>query len=279
MVRNIGLHLRLTTTLLNLINKAIEQKSTIMQCFFIISDNMQYVSFAEGELEACRKKIKEHFKEVYLHASYWVNLAGMRRNGWKTFKREVELARQLGFTHVIIHPGSATGCKNKNEGIEYLAKALNRALEKYNDITIVLENTAHGNMSVGGDLEDFKVLMGLITDPNRIAFCLDTAHAYAYGYDISTDEGLNDFVKLVNDCIGLEKVKVIHLNDSEKSLGSRIDKHAIPGKGMLGEQALRRFMNHPQLRNISVLLELPPLEDVEEMKLLTKVRSWIDDRV
>lgn len=275
-MRNIGLHLRLTTTLLSLINKAIEQKSTIMQCFFIISENMQYVSFAEGELEACRKKIKEHFKEVYLHASYWVNLAGMRRNGWKTFKREVELARQLGFTHVIIHPGSATGCKDKSEGISYLAKALNRALEKYDDITIVLENTAHGNMSVGGDLEDFKSLLSLIKEPNRIAFCLDTAHAYAYGYDISTAQGLDSFVELLDTCVGLEKLKIIHLNDSEKDLGSRIDKHAIPGEGKLGKDALQRCMNHPKLRHISVLLELPVLQDFEEMEILKKIRSWAE---
>ena len=71
MVRNIGLHLRLTTTLSDLIDKAIAQKSTVMQCFFIIQESMSYISFAEGELELCRKKIKDHFKEVYLHASYF----------------------------------------------------------------------------------------------------------------------------------------------------------------------------------------------------------------
>ena len=273
-MKNIGLHLRLTTTLSDLIDKAIQQKSTIVQCFFIIQETMSYVSFSEGELEACRKKIKDHFKEVYLHASYWVNLSGMRRNGWKTFKREVELARQLGFTHVVIHPGSATGCKDKKEGIICLSKALNRALEKYNDITIVLENTAHGKMSVGGDLEDFKFLMTLITEPHRIAFCLDTAHAYAYGYDIATEKGLDDFIDLVDSCIGLEKVKVIHLNDSEKDFGSYIDKHAVPGQGKIGEEALKRCMNHPKLKNASVLLELPVLDDDQEMALLMKIRSW-----
>jgi deoxyribonuclease-4 len=274
MVRTIGLHLRLTTTLSDLIDKAIRQKSNVMQCFFILQETMSYISFAEGELEACRQKIKDNFKEVYLHASYWVNLAGMRNNGWRTFKREVELARQLGFSHVVIHPGSATGCKDRQEGIVYLSKALNRALEKYDDITIVLENTAHGKTSVGGDLEDFKVLMALITEPHRIAFCLDTAHAYAYGYDIATVQGLDDFIALVDQCIGLEKVKVLHLNDSDKEFGSRIDKHAAPGKGRIGIEALERCMNHPKLQHASVLLELPVLEDAQELEYLDIVRSW-----
>ncbi len=274
MVRTIGLHLRLTTTLSDLIDKAIRQKSNVMQCFFILQETLSYVSFEEGELEACRQKIKENFKEVYLHASYWVNLAGMRNNGWRTFKREVELARQLGFSHVVIHPGSATGCKDRQEGIVYLSKALNRALEKYDDITIVLENTAHGKTSVGGDLEDFRALMALITEPHRIAFCLDTAHAYAYGYDVSTVQGLEDFITLVDSCVGLEKVRVLHLNDSEKELGSRIDKHATPGKGRIGLEALQRCMNHPKLQHASVLLELPVLEDAQEIELLDMVRSW-----
>ena len=273
-MRNIGLHGRLTSTLSALIDRAISQKSTILQCFFITQEAMEYVTFAPGELESCRKKIQTNFKQAYLHASYWVNLAGMRRNGWKTFKREVELAIALGFTHVVIHPGSATGCETREQGLEYLARALNRALEKYHDITIVIENTAHGNMSIGGNLKDFKALLALITEPHRLAFCIDTAHAYVYGYDITTAQGLEDFVEEIERTIGLNKVILLHLNDSEKPLGSKIDKHETPGKGLIGLDALRRCFEHPRFAHTSVIVEAPMLADEKELELLAMMRSW-----
>ena len=220
------------------------------------------------------KFLLKYFKELYLHASYWVNLSGKRNSGWRTFKKELELAQKLGFTHIVIHPGSSTGCKTKQEGIECLANALNKALERYHDITIVLENIAHAKMSIGGDLQDFKKMMKLIKEPDRIAFCLDTAHAYSYGYDIVKEKELEKFVKEVDDCIGAKRVVVLHLNDAEKKCGSRIDKHAIPGKGLIGEKSLKAFMNHPKLKHASIILELPILSDEQEVEILKMVRSW-----
>ena len=274
MARHIGLHLRLTTTLTNLYNKAISLSAPILQCFFIIQNVNTYITFTSGELESSLITRKKHFKELYLHASYWVNLSGKRNNGWRTFKKELELARTLGFTHIVIHPGSSTGCKNKAEGIECLAKALNKALSRYDDITIVLENVAHGRMSVGGDLKDFKKLLALIDFPDRIGFCLDTAHAYAYGYDLVDEKKREKFITDIGSCLGFHRISLIHLNDSEKKCGSRIDKHAVPGKGLIGEDALKAFMNHTELKSIPIILELPVLPLDEEREILSMVQSW-----
>lgn len=276
MARNIGIHLRLQDSLLKLYDRALALNVSVLQCFFIVQNINTYITFAQGELEACIEKSKK-FKELYLHASYWVNLSGKRNNGWRTFKKELELAKTLGFTHIVIHPGSSTGCRSKEEGITYLAKALNKALDRYNDITIVVENIAHGKMSVGGDLQDFKVLLSLLTQPDRIAFCLDSAHAFAYGYDISTQKGLDDFVQEVDDCLGLHRVVLLHLNDSEKKCGSRIDKHAVIGKGLIGQEGLSRFVTHPRLQHASVILEMPVLSEDEEECELKKVRSWCNE--
>ncbi len=274
MARTLGLHLRLATSLTDLYEKAIRLKLPLLQCFFIVQNINKYITFTAGELETSLKLRKKHFKELYLHASYWVNLSGKKNSGWRTFKKELELAQKLQFTHIVIHPGSSTGCKNKEEGIAYLAKALNKALSRYHDITIVLENIAHAKMSVGGDLKDFKELLAQIDEPDRIAFCLDTAHAYSYGYDITTQENINAFVDEVEECIGTKRVVVIHLNDSEKKCGSRIDKHATPGEGLIGEEALKLFMNHPKLKHASVILELPVMSDEEEETILKKIQSW-----
>ena len=274
MARNIGLHLRLSTSLPKLLDRAIKLKTPILQCFFIVQGINKYITFSAGELEESLKKRKKHFKELYLHASYWVNLSGKKNSGWRTFKKELELAQKLGFTHMVIHPGSSTGCKTKKEGITYLAKALNKALDRYKDITIVLENIAHGKMSVGGDLKDFKEMLEQIDEPDRIAFCIDTAHAYSYGYDLTDSKELTKFIKEIDDCVGAQRVAVLHLNDAENKCGSRIDKHAIPGEGLIGEKPLKTFMNHPKLRHASIILELPVLPEKEEEEILKKVQSW-----
>ena len=274
MARNIGLHLRLSGSLLELLDRALALKQSIVQCFFIVQGINKYITFTEGELEKCLKKRKKHFKELYLHASYWVNLSGKRNNGWRTFKKELELARTLGFTHIVIHPGSSTGCKTKQEGITCLATALNKALSRYDDITIVIENIAHAKMSVGGDLEDFKELLDQIDEPDRIAFCIDTAHAYSYGYDIVDKKEFTKFIKKIDDCIGTQRVSLLHLNDSEKKCGSRIDKHAVPGEGEIGEDTLKAFMNHPKLKHASIILELPVLPEEKEDEILKKVKMW-----
>lgn len=274
MARNIGVHLRLSSTLTDLYQRAIDLKVPIVQCFFIVQGINKYITFTAGELEESLKKRKKYFKELYLHASYWVNLSGKKNSGWRTFKKELELAQKLGFTHIVIHPGSSTGCKTKKEGISYLAKALNKALSRYHDITIVIENTAHAKMSVGGDLQDFKEMLEQIDEPDRIAFCIDTAHAYSYGYDIVDEKEREAFIQSIGDCVGFKRVVLLHLNDAEKKCGSRIDKHATPGQGLIGEEPLKVFMNHPKLKHASVILELPVMQKKEEEEILNKVRSW-----
>lgn len=274
MARNIGIHLRLGSSLSKLLDRAIALKQPLIQCFFIVQGINKYVTFTSGELEECLEKSKKHFKELYLHASYWVNLSGKKNSGWRTFKKELELARSLGFTHIVIHPGSSTGCKDKKEGITYLAKALNKAIERYPDITIVIENIAHAKMSVGGDLEDFKELLERVDEPDRIAFCMDTAHAFSYGYDLTDKTEFTKFIKKIDECIGTQRVALLHLNDSEKKCASRIDKHAVPGEGLIGEEPLKAFMNHPKLKHASVILELPVLPEEKEEEILEKVRSW-----
>jgi len=272
-VRNIGLHLRLTTTLSALLEKAQAAGSPVMQCFFIPQGGSTYSTFTPEEIERCLA-LRPYFKELYLHASYWVNLAGRYNNGWKPFHRELELAKQLAFTHMVIHPGSATGCTSKEEGIEYLARALNKIFEKEHEVKIVLENTAHANKCVGGDIQDFGKLLQLLDHPEKVAFCLDSAHAYSYGYPFSTKEDVETFVSEVDTAIGAQRVVALHLNDAAEKCGSRIDKHAAPGQGEIGTEVLKAFMNHPKLQHTSVILEMPILSECEELALLKEVQGW-----
>lgn len=272
-MRNIGLHFRLLTTLSALLTRAQALQCPVMQCFFIPQGGCTYVDFSSEEIALCLEQ-STSFNEQYLHASYWVNLAGRYNNGWKPFHRELGLAKQLGFSHMVIHPGSATGCETKEEGIICLSRALNKALREEETIKIVLENTAHANKTVGGNIEDFAKLLDLLEQPEKVAFCLDSAHAYSYGYPFSTPDDVDRFVDDVDRLIGTQRVVSLHLNDAAEKCGSRIDKHAAPGKGEIGVQALKQFMNHPKLLHTSVILEMPIVSDEEELAVFQEVKSW-----
>ncbi len=273
-MRPIGLHLRLEEHLSELFEKALRLKSSIFQCFLLTQGSNQYLKISEEDIKKCQQLSKK-FDAVYLHASYWVNLAGKRNNGWRAFQKEMALGKLLGFTHIIIHPGSATGCETKDEGIVYLSKALNKALSLEKDMKIVLENAAHAKKTVGGDLADFAKLLTLLNEPERIFFCIDTAHAHSFGYDIVDEKQQDLFLEKVEQIIGKDKLVLLHLNETSEKRGSFIDHHAALQKGQIGTAALQRFMKHPLCKDVPIILEIPLVEtEAEEKQLLMLAKSW-----
>ncbi len=273
-MRKIGLHLRLTTTLEDLLQKGIRLSTPLFQCFLIKQGGSSYAEFTDEEYEKCAS-LMTSFETRYLHASYWVNLAGCRSNGWKAFHKELHMGKRLGFTHIIIHPGSATGCTTKQQGIDCLARALDKVLSYETDIKIVLENTAHARMTVGGSIYDFKQLLALVDQPDRVNFCIDTAHAHSYGYDLVNPEYQDIFLEEINDIMGKSRIALLHLNETSEQCGSYIDRHVAFGQGQIGNEALQRFMNHPLCKDIPIILEIPAVPtEAEERALLDQVQAW-----
>ena len=217
---------------------------------------------------------RARFGNLYCHASYWVNLSSLGNNGYPQLLREIAFAKRLEFTHFILHAGNARGALHKNEGIDALAIALNNLFKREQDIIILLENTCHSNLAVGSDIFDFQRLLEKIDRPERLGFCIDTAHAYSYGYDVATPEGQADFITIIHKAIGIERIKLIHLNDTVEKLGSFIDRHAIIGQGNIGDVALKRFAMHPLLQNIPLIMELPELSVQQELSVLEMIREW-----
>ena len=144
-------------------------------------------------------------------------------------------------------------------------------------IKIVLENTAHGNLTIGSDLSDFYELLQQIEQPNKLLFCIDTSHAYAHGYNLHDLAEQIKFINLIDSAIGFEKVCLIHLNDTNETLGRKIDKHAIPGTGHIGKLALKHFLLQPQIHTIPIIIEPPLIESIAETKkILNEINSWFD---
>lgn len=271
-MRLVGLHIRLNNTLIDVARYAAALQMPIFQCFFIKQSTNQIIHPEADEVNEFLKEWRPKFQNLYLHGSYWINLASTPQEN-KVLLRELELAKRFEFTHIIIHPGSAKKSKDKKEGISTIAKSLNHLLKHEQSVKIILENTAHAGLSIGGDLNDFFYLRQRLDHPEKVHFCLDTSHAHSYGYDIISSDGQTEFLKQVDTTMGLSNVALIHLNDTQQLKGSRIDRHEKIGEGVL-EPVLQAFINHNALKEVPAILELPVCAPEEEEKILQIVRSW-----
>lgn len=273
-MRDIGLHLRLQQNVSDLAQRAMQLQLPFFQCFLRPMGSKGPISFADDDIKRFLSTYRPSFNSLYLHGSYWINLASIHRSRHHALKKELYWAKKLSFTHIVLHPGSAKGAKTKQEGIDALARSLNDVLKRETDITIVLENTAHGKMSIGGDIQDFGQMLEKIERPERISFCIDTAHAFAYGYDLRDPHEQDNFIALLEKTIGIERVALLHVNDTHEKLGSYMDRHHMIGEGSIGERALKRFVLHPQMQHIPMLIEPPIISSPQECSMLQKVVSW-----
>lgn len=274
MNQRVGAHIRMRSSLHELLERADALHLPFFQCFFVPKETGKLIQISDDEIRAFLKVRRVRFNDLYCHASYWVNLASLGNNGYAQLRKEVIFAKRFEFTHLVLHAGTAKGAQHKSEGINALARALNNLCRQEQDITILLENTCHANLAVGSDILDLQLLLEKIDMPERIGFCIDTAHAHSFGYDVVSAKGQHDFITLLDATIGLDRIHLIHLNDTTEKMGSFIDRHGVIGKGMIGEGALKRFAMHPQLQHIPLLIESPELSVEDELLVLNKMRSW-----
>ncbi len=279
----IGLHVRLDSNLASLTDTAQNYDTQIFQFFLVQPKNDKYIKITPEELENFLKIKKEHDFDFYIHSSYWINLCTGKPSGAKASqeitKKELDIAKKLNIKYLVLHPGSATGHRrtnadplSKKAGLKALARRLNRILKEETEVEILLENTAHGNRTIGSNIEDFAILQKMFEFPEKINYCLDLGHAFAYGYDL---EKTDAFINLIDKNMEIDKIKLIHIHDSAEKQGSKLDKHEVPGKGFIPEKHLIDIINHPKLKDIPVIIEAPPLSLEENKEVLDKVKGWL----
>jgi len=268
----IGTHIRLNDSLNEVIEKATRINVPIFQTFLINSRGKR-ISVKPEEIKNFAQQ-QSNFDAIFVHASYWVNLSSKESHGMRALEKELSLALQLGLNQIIIHPGAAVGFATKEKGIEILTQRLNKIIKKHPNVIVLLENTTHAKNCIGSDVKDFASVLDKIDQPENIQICIDTSHAYGYGYDISTNEGQELFLRELDNAVGLNKVGLIHLNDTSEELGNKIDRHAVPGTGNIGDEALKKFINRDILKNIPIILELPVTQEQEEIDTIEKIKRW-----
>ena len=226
------------------------------------------------------------------HDSYLINLASPKDELWEKsidLMRE-ELARcdALSIPHLVSHPGAHTG-SGEDAGLDRIARAYRRLFRERPDfrVTLCLENTAGGGSTLGRSFEELADLRSRIIDQagsefaGRIGFCVDTCHALAAGYDITTEKKTEAVIQEFDGVCGLENLKVLHLNDSKGSLGSHVDRHEHIGEGEVGKGAFTAIVNHRALRGVPMILETPKGENEKGIAWdtvnLRKLRRMIRD--
>ncbi|MBW6490918.1 MAG: deoxyribonuclease IV [Lentimicrobium sp.] len=211
--------------------------------------------------------------QILPHDSYLINLGHAGKNelakSRAAFLDEMQRCEQLGLTRLNFHPGSHLKLVNVEESLKIVAESINIALEKTKNVTAVIENTAGQGTNLGHTFEQIKYIIDHVEDKSRVGVCIDTCHTYTSGYDILSNEGYVETFRKFDEIIGWNYLCGVHLNDSMKPLGSRVDRHNSIGKGLLGIDFFKRFMNDSRFDNMPVILETPDEEIwAEEIKLL-----------
>lgn len=219
--------------------------------------------------------IKNEIRSVVSHDSYLINLSSpesvklaMSR---KAFVEEIQRCTLLKIPYLVFHPGSHMG-KGDDYALQKIAESLDYCLAKVPDstVTLLLEITAGQGTNVGFSFEQLQTIIDQASHPERLGVCFDTCHAYAAGYDIVAESGYRDTFQKFDDIIGLERLRVFHLNDSTKPLGSRIDRHHQIGKGFIGTEPFFRLINDERFAELPMILETPGEDEhyAREIQLL-----------
>jgi len=217
-----------------------------------------------------------------VHSPYIINLASPDERMWKQslrlYQEEYERASVLNAQYLVTHVGSHRGSGDA-AGIARVAQALNQTLEAHRStLMILLENTAGSGQGLGDQFEQLVAMREAVAAKERVGICLDTAHLFAAGYPIHTTEGLEDVLASFDRIIGMEHLRLIHLNDSKVPFGSRVDRHWHIGQGHLGLEAIRRVITQPQLRDLPFILETPKKTEADDRRNLSAVRRLVNAR-
>ena len=232
------------------------------------------------EAAAFREAVaKSGVKRVLTHGSYLMNLASPNpeflAKSRDCLVTEIERCDQLAIPYVVLHPGAHMG-QGEEAGLSAIARSLDAVLERTEgrDVMPLLEATAGQGSCLGHRFEHLAAIFDRMREPDRVGVCLDTCHLYAAGYDLASPEGYERTLRDFGRIVGLRKLKAIHLNDSKRERGSRVDRHARAGEGVMGLETFARIVNDRRFRGLPLVVETPgPL--AEWKKEIARLRGLV----
>jgi deoxyribonuclease-4 len=258
------------------VDLASKLKFDTMQIFTKNSNRWKGKELTDEEITSFKTKLKNSKIQIVVsHDSYLINPCSadniLLEKSRSAFLEELKNCEKLEIPYLNFHPG-AHGGKGEEYGIKLIAESLNLLHSKTKNFKVksMIETTAGQGTTLGYTFEQLKKIIDLVEEKERMCVCIDTAHIFAAGYDII--DQYEDVIKKFDDIIGLKNLKCLHMNDSKKALGSRVDRHEHIGKGFIGKKGFTNIMNDERLLGIPKILETPKgkeqLEDLVNIKVL-----------
>jgi deoxyribonuclease-4 len=222
--------------------------------------NTRRKKIEEFNIEAGRKHMKEHgITEIVVHAPYIINIGNAKnpktfRLGVEFLQSEIERTEAIGAKQIVLHPGAHVG-EGPEKGIKKIIEGLNEVLTREQNVQIALETMAGKGSECGRTFEELAKIMDGVVHNDKLSICFDTCHTHDAGYPIVED--FDGVLEEFDQIIGIDRLKVLHVNDSKNERGSRKDRHENIGFGHIGFKALHYILYHPQLEDVPKILETP----------------------
>jgi deoxyribonuclease-4 len=268
----LGAHLSIAGGLPRAVDRAVASKCEALQIFTKSAGQWRARALPDDEVVLFRRRVAETgIHPVVAHNSYLINIAAadpaLRQQSLDSLREELDRADRLGLDGLVMHPGSFTSGSEEG-GIELVADGLRRLLRDRPaaGAAILLEHTAGQGTNLGHRFEHLAAIIERLDGSPRVGVCLDTCHLLTAGYDITSTAGYRRTFQEFDRVVGLDRIRVFHLNDSKKPCGSRVDRHEHIGKGCLGLEPFRLLLNDPRFAGLPMLLETPKLETPESRR-------------
>jgi len=259
----IGCHVSISGSVDKAIDNATERDCTAFQIFTRSPRSWHAKDLVDVDVNNYKEKLEQSEIDRFAtvaHMPYLPNLATPNQDAHtksvNTLVKEVERCGKLGIPYLVTHLGSHLGTGEEN-GIKKIIKALGRAGTVKNDVVILLENTAGQKNSVGSDFTQLGSIFSKLKPAKRFGVCFDTCHTFAAGYDLRTKKDVKETFEKFDESVGLEHLKILHLNDSKGELGSNLDRHYHIGLGGIGEKGMSSIIKLMNKKKIPIILETP----------------------
>jgi len=276
-----GFHISIAGGFSRIIERAEARGCETIQFFSRNPRGWNYSPLNKNEVKAFRSSVQSSpLSPIFLHLPYLPNIASSRSKFYKRSIRSIttdlQRAEDLGADYLIIHIGHRME-SSEDQAIEAVSQGIDQAFEKVkNAVLLLLENTAGQGTEVGYTFDQIKKIIDRVSDHERMGVCLDTAHSFEAGYDLSNKDGIERTLEAFDQTLGLRRLRLLHLNDSKTPLGSRKDRHWHIGEGHIGREGFRCLVNHPLLSHLPGIMETPRKDTIEDLKNMKVIRSLVD---
>ena len=277
----VGCHVSASGSIDKSVDNAVERNCSAFQIFTRSPRSWHAKDLTKEDIDAFKSKLKSSKIDRFAtcaHMPYLPNLATPKNDGFEksvnTLISEVERCAQLGIPYLVTHLGSHLGT-GEEAGIKKLVEGLTKAGQTKNDVIILLENTAGQKNSVGSDFKQLGEIFKQLKPSKKFGVCLDTCHAFVAGYDLRTEDKVKETFKEFDKHVGIENLKILHLNDARGEIGCNLDRHYHLGLGGIGEEGITSVVKFVNKKKIPIILETPIDDDRDDFENVKIAKGYV----